>query len=287
MLSVAAGTQPLREVLHWGVTTLQDADIETARLDAEVLLATVLNVTRAQLIARLRDSVGRTERIAYRGCILRRAQDEPVAYIVGHRDFYGRRFHVDRRVLIPRPETELLVERALDVLASHTDPTIVDVGTGSGIIAVTLTAERPDLHAIAIDTSAGALEVAKLNAGRHDVGDRISFLQGDLLEPLERPVDLIAANLPYVGTEESVPHGITAYEPHVALFAGTDGLDLIRVLLDQIGPDTLLPAGTVLLEIGSEHGRVVAAIAREHFPDATVTVRPDLGGRDRLVEIQI
>lgn len=287
MLSVAAGTQPIRDVLQWGVTTLQDADVETARLDAEVLLATVLGVSRAQLIARLRDSVGRTERIAYRGLILRRTRGEPVAYIVGHKDFYGRRFQVDRRVLVPRPETELLVERALDLLAGHADPTIADLGTGSGVIAVTLAAERRDLRAVAIDTSAGALEVARANASRHDVSDRITFLQGNLLEPIERPVDLIAANLPYVGTEDSVPHGITAYEPHDALFAGTDGLDLIRALLDQIGPDVLVPTGTVLLEIGNTHGNTVAEYARERLPDATVTVHPDLAGHDRLVEVQL
>lgn len=287
MLSVAAGTQPIRDVLQWGITTLQDAGVDTARLDAEVLLATVLGVTRAQLIARLRDSVGRTERIAYRGLILRRTRGEPVAYIVGHKDFYGRRFHVDRRVLIPRPETELLVERALDVLVGRTDPTIADVGTGSGIIAVTLAAERSDLHAIAIDSSAGALEVARTNAKTHDVSDRITFLQGNLLEPLHRPVDLIAANLPYVGTEESVPHGIIAYEPHDALFAGTDGLDLIRALLDQVGPDVLASTGTVLLEIGNTHGETVADYARECLSDATVTVHLDLAGHDRLVEVQL
>lgn len=287
MLSVAAGTQPIRDVLQWGVSTLQDAAVDTARLDAEVLLATALGVSRTQLIARLRDSVGRTERIAYRGLILRRARGEPVAYIVGHKDFYGRRFQVDRRVLIPRPETELLVERAVDLLAGHTNPTSADIGTGSGIIAVTLAAERPDVHIVAIDTSAGALEVAKSNANRHDVSDRITFLQGNLLEPIEDPVDLIAANLPYVGTEETVPLGLTDYEPHDALFAGTDGLDLIRALLDQVGPDVLAPAGTMLLEIGNTHGETVAGYARERLPDATVTVHPDLAGHDRLVEVRL
>lgn len=287
MLSVAAASQPIHEVLQWGITTLQDADVETARLDAEVLLGTVLGISRAQVLARLHDSVGRTERSAYRGLILRRTRGEPVAYIIGYKDFYGRRFHVDRRVLIPRPETELLIERALDVLANHRNPTIADVGTGSGIIAVTLAAERPDLRAIAIDTSVGALEVARSNADRHDVSDRITFQTGNLLEPVGRPVDLVAANLPYVGTEESVPHGITAYEPHDALFAGTDGLDLIRALLDQIGPDVLAPAGAVLLEIGNTHGETVANYARERLPDATVTIHPDLAGHDRLVDVQL
>lgn len=287
MLSVAAGTQPLHEVLGWGVKTLGDANVDTPRLDAEVLLGAALGVSRAQLLARLHESLGRTERIAYRGLILRRARGEPVAYILGYKEFYGRRFEVDRRVLIPRPETELLVDRALDLLDGRTDPIMADVGTGSGIIAVTLAAERPNLRVIATDESSGALDVARSNAERHDVADRITFLQGSLLDPVDTPVDLVAANLPYVGTEEAdlLPSDVVDYEPHEALFAGPDGLDLIRNLLAQVDPSRVQPDGVLLLEIGYGHSAEVVDRARDHFPEARVEVHQDLAGFDRLIEI--
>lgn len=289
MLSMAAGTQPLREVLHWGTTTLAEAGLDMPRLDAEVLLAVVLDCSRAQVLARLHEPLGRTNRIAYRGLILRRAQGEPVAYITGRKEFYGREFVVNRRVLIPRPETELLVERALAVLSGLENPLIADVGTGSGNIAITLAAERSDLRAIAIDVSAGALAVARENAERHDVADRITFLHDTLLTGLKSRVDLITANLPYVGCEEAgqLPRDVIDYEPHQALFAGDDGLSLIRGLFDQIEPARLAPAGTMLLEIGYGHGAAVVELAERRFPNGDIRLYQDPAGYDRLVEIHI
>lgn len=279
---------PVHALLRWGVATLEAAGVETARLDAEVLLAAVLGCSRAQLLARLHDSVGRREAVAYRGLIARRAQGEPVAYILGRREFYGREFFVDRRVLIPRPETELLVERALALLEGRSNPLVADIGTGSGAIAVTLAAERPDARVIATDISAGALEVARLNAERHGVIDRVEFRQGHLLEPLDEPVDLICANLPYVGTNEAgvLPRDVVQYEPHEALFAGPEGLLLIRELLFSLQPPHLRPGGAVLLEVGYGHGEEVVKLARQRWPEADVRLHRDLAGIERVVEIR-
>ncbi len=283
----ASPRPPVRLLLQWGVSALREAGIETARLDAEVLLADVLGCSRAQLFARFHDSVGRREVAAYRGLVVRRARGEPVAYILGRREFYGRAFYVDRRVLIPRPETELLVERALTLLEGRPRPLVADIGTGSGAIAVTLAAERPDLRVIATDVSAGALEVARLNAERHGVADRVDLRLGHLLEPLDEPVDLIGANLPYVGTEEAkrLPRDVVQYEPHEALFAGPEGLALIRELFASLQPTHLKPGGAVLLEVGYGHGREVVNLACQQWPQANVRLHKDLAGIERVVEI--
>nr|WP_290668093.1 peptide chain release factor N(5)-glutamine methyltransferase [Ardenticatena sp.] len=276
----------VREALQWGTERLRTAST-TPRLDAEVLLADVMGVSRAGLIARLHATLTREAFKAFQGRIARREQGEPVAYILGRKAFYGRDFLVDARVLIPRPETELLVERALARLAKMPTPRIADIGTGSGCIAVTLAAERPDATVIAIDVSEGALAVARANAERHGVAGRVTFRRGSLLEPLDTPVHLIAANLPYVGTNEMdvLAPSVATYEPHVALFAGPDGLALIRELLAQVSPTLLLPGGAVLLEIGYAQGEVVAQMARQRWPQAQVVVHRDLAGLDRVVEI--
>ncbi|RME10565.1 MAG: peptide chain release factor N(5)-glutamine methyltransferase [Ardenticatenia bacterium] len=276
----------VREALQWGAGRLQHAST-TPRLDAEVLLADVLGVSRAGLIARLHDTLARDAFKAFQGRIARRERGEPVAYIVGRKAFYGRDFLVDARVLIPRPETELLVERALARLADVPAPRIADIGTGSGCIAVTLAAERPDAHLIATDISEGALAVARANAERHGVADRVDFRRGSLLEPLDAPVHLIVANLPYVGTDEMeiLAPDVATYEPHVALFAGPDGLALIRDLLAQVSPAVLLPGGALLLEIGYAQGDAVARLVRERWPHAQVVLHRDLAGLNRVVEI--
>lgn len=276
----------VRDALQWGANRLHTAST-TPRLDAEVLLADLLGVSRAGLIARLHDTVPRDVFKAFQGRIARRERGEPVAYILGRKAFYGREFLVDARVLIPRPETELLVERALALLAETPAPRIADIGTGSGCIAITLAAERPDALVIATDVSEGALAVARANAERHGVADRVDFRRGSLLEPLDAPVHLIVANLPYVGTEEMrvLAPDVATYEPHVALFAGPDGLALIRELLAQVSPAVLLPGGAIVLEIGYAQGAAVAQLARERWPEAQVVVHRDLAGLDRVVEI--
>jgi release factor glutamine methyltransferase len=213
-----------------------------------------------------------------------------VAYIIGHKEFYGLDFYVDRRVLIPRPETELLVEKGLEIgraAASH-PLTIADVGTGSGAIAISLAVHLPQAIIYALDASSDTLEVVALNRRCHSVEGRVHLLQGDLLSPLPKPVDLIVANLPYVsGVEwDLLPRTIIAYEPRSALDGGPDGLDAIRRLLAQ-ARSYLKPQATILLEIGAAQGAAVAVLARRHFPIATVEVVQDYAELDRMVIIEI
>src|SRR5436305_2990015 len=190
--------------------------------------------------------------------IERRVHSEPVAYLIGHKEFYGLDFQVDQRVLIPRPETELLVEATLEHIRSRLRagqvPIVADIGTGSGAIPITLAKEELRLpYLYATDISPDALAVAYLNSKRHAVEQRIRLLQGDLVEPLPEPVDIITANLPYVGTEEMdvLAPDVLAYEPHLALFSGPSGLDLLERFLRAVRQEgTLKEGGWMLLEIG-------------------------------------
>jgi release factor glutamine methyltransferase len=275
-----------------------------------MLLAHVQGCALSELFAYPDRPLAPAAAAAYRALVERRAQHEPVAYLVGQRAFLDLDLLVDRRVLIPRPETELLVERALSWARRWGAPRIADVGTGSGAIAVGLAlalqgtglpqaelhvAERPQAALYALDSSPGALSVARQNAARYGVADKITFLQGDLLDPLPGPVDLIVANLPYVSEDEyaALPPGIRDYEPRAALVAGPDGLDVIRRLLRTARPHLALDAtraatrAAILLEIGAAQGAAVSALAAAAFPDARVEVIPDYGGRDRVVEIEI
>ncbi len=274
-------------LLRWGTDQLRAAGVEAPRLDAEVLLADVLGWTRAQLLAREELPMPPCREALYREHVARRARGEPVAYILGRREFYGREFTVNRHVLIPRPETELLVELALAHLAGRPGALAADIGTGSGAIAVTLAAECPDVRVIATDISADALDVARRNAVRHGVADRVQFRLGHLLAPLDVPVYVLCANLPYVGTDEAplLPRDVIAYEPHTALFAGREGFTLIHELITSLTPDHVERGGTVLLEVGYGHGRRVAELASRRWPRATVRLHKDLAGHDRVVEI--
>jgi len=233
---------------------------------------------------------------SYRQLIERRARHEPVAYIVGYKEFYGLDFHVDRRVLIPRPETELLVERAIELASGIRDRDyglgvdsliLADVGTGSGAVAVSLAVNLPQAMVYAIDASAEALEVAAINCCRHAVEDRVHLLQGNLLDPLPMPVNLIVANLPYVREDElaELPPEIKCYEPLSALDGGPDGLSYIRHLLAQ-AEGYLKPGGAILLEIGARQGKAVLDLARCHFPKADIEVSQDYAGLDRIVIVR-
>ncbi len=283
---------PLHRILAWGVQTLQAADIPTARLDAEMLLGAILGYTRAQILSRTHTMVRRNHRGRYVALISRRAGGEPVAYILGRQEFYGRLFHVDGRVLIPRPETEELVDRCLNAVEGTIEARVADIGTGSGAIAITLAAERPDLVLYATDVSRDALVVAGDNAKSLGVAERITFSYGSLLEPLaqELPFDLIVANLPYVGTNEIPLMGknVKEFEPHLALFAGADGLDLFPPFFRQVTTYALLkPGGSILLEIGYAQGSALQRLAEHHFPTARqIIVHRDLAHLDRIVEIR-
>ena len=257
----------------------------------------VLGLTRAQIHAHPDRRLDTVELDTYRELIERRRQHEPVAYIIGHKEFYGLDFYVDRRVLIPRPETELLVEKGLEIgrAASHS-LTIADVGTGCGAIAISLAAHLPQAIIYALDASSAALEVATLNCCRHGLEGCVHLLQGDLLSPLPEPVDLIVANLPYVSWAEweQLLRTITSYEPRSALDGGPDGLEAIRRLLAQ-ARSHLKPQATILLEIGATQGAAVTDLVRHsfdklrtpHFSTATVEVVQDYAGLDRMVVIEV
>jgi len=222
----------------------------------------------------------------YSSLVERRSLGEPVAYLTGHKEFYGLDFTVTRDVLVPRPETESLVEACLQALPQGESSHLADIGTGSGVIAVSAAVNRPQLRVYATDVSAQAIEVARTNCLRHEVAGRVSLFVGNLLGPVQGRVNVIAANLPYVPAGEAEPD-VATWEPHVAVFGGgDDGTALIREFLGQ-APDYLLPGGTVAMETAYSQGAVVADLARRAFPGSTVEIRKDLAGYDRLVVIKV
>ncbi len=269
---------------------LEDAGSDEARLEAEVLVMHQTGLTRAALFKAWLDALSPQQETQLQTLVARRKQGEPLAYITGHREFYGLDFFVDNRVLIPRPDTELLVEAALKWLRAHTTPlTMADIGVGSGAIAISVTVHWPGLTVYAVDASAGALEVAAGNVATHNVADRVRLVRGDLLTPLPGLVDLIVANLPYL-RDDQVPAwcGVgseLAWEPLDALAAGPDGLDALRRFFHQ-APSYLRPGGALFAEIGFDQGEQVMALARSAFPQGDVGLLKDLAGLDRVVRVQ-
>jgi release factor glutamine methyltransferase len=268
-----AGTT-VREALESATTALQAAGCDTPRLDAQVLLAHVLGVDRAALITNPRRELTSDEAGRFRGMAARRRQREPVAYITGTKGFRRLDLAVDHRVLVPRPETEHLVEAALELPEGAR---VVDVGTGSGAVALALKQERPDLRVIGTDASADALEVARHNGER--LGLEVEWLQGDLLDPLTERVDAVVSNPPYIRDSDPLPPEVADHEPALALFAGPDGLALIRRLLPAAAAHG---AGFVALEVGQGQAAPVFALARDAGYVHIDTV-PDLAGIERVV----
>jgi release factor glutamine methyltransferase len=270
---------------------LQAAGVEDAALEAEVLLRHALRSSREELLARLGDPLEDGARCRFEGYLARRLKHEPAAYITGHREFFGLDFEVTPATLIPRPETELLVEAAIEVAKPRgrirRGPVIADIGTGSGAIAVALAKNVARSDVYAVDVSAEALQVARRNAARHGVAERVILYRGDMLTPLPEFVDVLVANLPYVPTRDwaALPPEIREHEPHSALDGGADGLDFIRALLAE-APDFLRPRGCVCLEFGFGQAPAVQDIARAHFPDHSIEVRRDLAGIERVLMIQ-
>lgn len=255
---------------------------DTPRLEAEILLAHVTGLTRTTLLAHPERPLTADERARYEDLLARRAAGIPLPYLTGRMELFGLEFVVTPDVLIPRPETEMLVERAL-----AWDPqTVVDVGTGSGCVAVALAVRLPRARIYATDLSRAALSVAMTNARRHGVADRIHFLQADLASPLRGPVDLVVSNPPYVAEEEwaSLPESVREHEPRLALDGGPGGLRVIRRLLADTAR-LLRPGGVLLVEIGAGQGSQAAALARAAFPQARIQVYPDLAGYDRMLEV--
>ncbi len=258
----------------------------TARLDAELLLAHVLGANRTQLIAALRDPLDATAAARYADLIAQRARLKPVAYLTGEREFYGLPFAVDPRVLVPRPETELLVDLALHKAARYGQQPmrIADIGTGSGAIAIAVAHHLPHALVYAVDISTDALNVASVNVRRHGLSERITLLHGDKLAALPTPVDLLLSNPPYTILAE-VDANVRQYEPHLALDGGgADGLAVIRDLLHD-APRYV--TGTMLIELGAWQGMAAMHVAQTAFPAATVMLHRDLAGHDRILEIDL
>jgi release factor glutamine methyltransferase len=283
-----AGT-PVGRALVAATQRLEEARCDTASLDAQVILAHIMDKERGWLFAHYDQALTQEEADSFAELVARRAAAEPVAYLVGHREFYGLDLIVDDRVLIPRPETELLVDAVLDHIDSRTNQNVrmVDVGTGSGAVAVAVAANCPSVQIYAADLSLSALEVAKQNVARHDSRGQITLLQSDLLDALPKPVDIIAANLPYItsGDYLNLMADVRDYEPRLALEAGPEGLDLIERLLDQ-APGHLYPGGVLFLEIGASQGTGVLQLVERMLPQAQhIGLRQDYHGYDRLVVI--
>lgn len=266
---------------------------ETPELDAQVLLANVLNKSRTWVIARPEASLTRSQLATVNRAVSRLKSGEPFPYVLGHWEFFGLDLELTPDVLIPRPETELLVERAIKWLkASKERRTVADIGTGSGCIAIAIAKAIPDVKVTATDISRPALEVANRNARKRNVRKQIDFVQCDLLPPHPDPLptdlhfDLICANLPYIPTQTLHKLPIYGREPSLALDGGIDGLDIVRRLL-KIAPEWLAPNGMVLLEIEATQGISAVSLAYDMFDSAEIHLHQDLTGRDRLVEIML
>jgi release factor glutamine methyltransferase len=252
------------------ITRLRDSDIPSAVLDADLLLAHVIGGRKEDVYAHPELPLSEWAARTYRDVVERRARGEPVAYLRGVKEFYGLQFVVDPRVLIPRPETELIVHEVVRWGATRPGATICDVGTGSGAIAVCVAMELPRSRVVAIDASEEALALARENALRHDVLDRITFLQGDLLEPLSEAVDAVVANLPYVPSSRLDEPGRSslAYEPRAALDGGPDGLKVIRRAIAML-PARLAGGGAAFFECDPAQAEHVEAALRNFIRGRT------------------
>lgn len=266
------------------LTVLGAADVPSPALDADVLLAHVAGVGKAHLVAHPEAELPADAVRRYEALVARRAAGEPVAYLRGYKEFYGITFGVDDRVLVPRPETELLVD-AVRAFAAGRPLTVVDVGTGSGAIAVALARTEPALRILATDVSADALAVARDNAAANGVAARITFLEGDLLAPVVEPVDCVAANLPYLRSDAlddlSGDRAALAFEPRLATLSGMDGLDLLRRAVTDLHR-VLRPGGAAFFECDPPQ---TAALVLLLAPLGPTSVFPDLTGADRVVAV--
>ncbi len=305
----------VRDLIEEAAARLAEAGIEDARREALALLSAVLDTPRSHLLAHPEEFAPPGDRERYRAAVTRRAAHEPFAYVVGHKEFFGLDFEVSDVVLIPRPETELLVERAIDTarhlhrvattpvnhapsLGAANDetkpsqrgrsrgPLAVDLGTGSGAIAISIAARVGNLRLIAVDSSPEAITVASQNAERHGVADRIDFRCGDLLGVVPEAFDLLLGNLPYIpsGEIDQLMPEVSRYEPRSALDGGPDGALLTRRALWQVANRAKAPL-VMLFEIGDGQGPELERYAAHLFPDAKVKVERDIAGRERLLSI--
>jgi len=274
----------VKDLLKWGVEELRKHGIDTSRLDAEVLLAHAMRKGRLQLYLALEDAPDEKLEPYYRALMGKRSAHMPVSYLTGHREFMSLDFMVNESVLIPRPETEILVE-TVGKLGKARDR-VLELGTGSGAIAVSLAKYNPDLHVVATDISMEALRVARKNARRHEVMDRISFLQSDLLMAfsLRETFDWVVSNPPYIseGDLAHLPAGIRNYEPMLALDGGVDGLDVIRRIIAK-AHILLKSGGKLAMEVGYEQSENIQKVANNAGRYSDCSIIEDYAGIPRVL----
>ena len=287
----------VKNLLEESITRINSFS-DTPQLDAQVLLAHIIGKPRTWIISHLEVEITPKEQGRFNVALIKLEAGEPLAYILGKWDFFGVEFDITKDVLIPRPETELLVEKAIAWLRAHPEKrTIADIGTGSGAIAVSIAVNVPHAKILATDISSTALRVAKRNAQKFNIHHQIEFAECDLLphpfSPLPmgeglgvREFDLLCANLPYIPTQTMRRLPIYGREPTLALDGGSDGFDLYRRLFKLI-PDWLAPHGMILLEVESSLGAQTMDLASKFFPNAEINLYQDLAGKDRLLEIKL
>ena len=282
------GPQTIRRALVDGTQRFQTAGIDSARLDAEVLMCHALRVQKSQLYVSLDEHLEHSARHRFGDCLIRRLRREPIAYITGRQEFWSLDFLVTPDVLIPRPETERLVEISLECAGAFDSDLplrILDMGTGSGAIAITLAKELPRAQVVATDVSAAALEIARRNAARHRVTDRIQFRASYLFDSIrEREFHLIVSNPPYVksGDLAVLAPEVSRWEPEIALDGGRDGLDYYRGMVAQ-GFRQLLPGGALIVEIGAAMARAVGELMGIVGHYTPPLVYQDYGRKDRVI----
>jgi len=281
----------LNEALRSTTQSLVAARIDFPFIEAELLLGHVLGMSKTQLHTEPERALTPTETECLCHLVQQRLHHEPAAYILRRCEFYGTAFYTDYRTLIPRPETELLVEKAIESAHCLSYPekqiTIADIGTGCGAMAISLALALPKVKIYAVDISASALQVAEINCQHHRVDNQVELLQGHLLEPLSHSVDMIVANLPYIKTCEfkDLSPEISHFEPMIALAGGQDGLDVIRQMLEQI-PGKLSRGACLLLEIGQGQSEAVTSLINNCFSQLAIELFPDLGGIDRVLRVK-
>lgn len=272
--------------MTWLQKITQTLHSEAPALDAQVLLAHILAKPRAWVLTHPEATPSPEQEKALKKALAQLQSGIPLPYVIGHWEFFGLDFNLTPDVLIPRPETEELVEEALAWLNHKPNARVLDMGTGSGCIPVSLARNAPGISLVAVDRSNAALHIAHQNAAKHGVAERITFAQSDLFSNVPpAPYNLLLANLPYIPTETLKTLDVYTREPNLALDGGADGLDLIRRFLKD-APKFLAPNGMMLLEIDSPHGEKALATAKEFFPEAKYELLQDLSERDRFIKIQ-
>ena len=282
----------VRDALRQAREKLRASGVEDAGFESEYLLRSALKCTRESLLIGLDSDVSSSDHLRFDSIIDRRAAGEPSAYITGHKEFYGLDFKVDSRALIPRPETELLVELALEFATRRTSQgeglNIADVGVGCGAIAIALAVNLSGARVVATDISPAAFKLASENVSRHRVEDRVTLLEGDLLQPVSGPIDILVSNPPYIASAQlaALPMEIRNHEPRVALDGGKDGMAVIERLIRQ-AKDKLRPGGAMFVEIGWDLGERALARSLELWPESEVFITPDLAGLDRVLTLRL